>query len=571
MVSLEASSLPVSMTTSVKSLKLPEGTEIDHERDTERAGIGRAELGLLQTALVASADRVAGELSGLLRRLGESVADGSDLQEIVQAIKALPELDPRFGQVEDVAVVLGRNDLHLLQNALQATSRRVVGELGNRLLQLGEHFASGSPELATIVRAIENLPMAGHHGESNLKTSSVGVNTSGTMVLPASKEDSPDHARAASAVQAELSRMRASLEAELKAAREEAERQRLRAEEALQRLDEDARKAESMITDLRNKLKALEALLQRAGLGKEAAAALSQAGLKDFITGRDVFERLYRDALRRMRVYAETQLRLLNRSAAAFIQTLHDLAAHPLGAVQAAMELQGSQADLSPLQVAGYAAADPRSNRSSPASSPKSMQKSRHPEHPEPSGQYLRRFNTANVEAHVARAGQQGRNAPPSRRGHPMRRAATEGSALSRGMPVRTLRQTLFEGLQDQQPAMPAQPHIEAHGKSMASRRQAQGPGDAGSDQEILASPPMLSIGGMGPRPAPPSQILPRPGTGSGQRSPTRLARSLPGQRPASSGGRGARRQGSGDESQANLPNPRRAHPSLQAQSRSFA
>ena len=365
--------------------RVQRGTGLDVDDEERGRANGRAELGLLQTALVASSERVAGELSGLLLQLGESLADGSDLQEIVQDIMALPALDPRFTRGQDVAVVLSRDDLSLVQTALDATSQRVAGELSRKLTALGEHLVSGSPELSTIVRAIQNLPMdaAGDRRQSGL-TNSVGVNTSAAMVLPSKdgrdSPEGPDGQQKDSAFQAELGRMRASLDAELKAAKEEAERQRLLAEEAMRKLEEEARKAENIITDLRNKLKALQALLERAGLGKEAAAALSQSGLKDFIAGRDVFERLYRDALRRMRVYAETQLRLLNMSAADFLQTLHDLAAYPVGAVEAAIELQRQgrrQGEESPLLVMGFAghtkAAEQRNTGPSPASSPKNV------------------------------------------------------------------------------------------------------------------------------------------------------------------------------------------------------
>lgn len=51
----------------------------------------------------------------------------------------------------------------------------------------------------------------------------------------------------------------------------------------------------------------MQEMLHSKGLGKAVEAALAAAGLTSFCRGRDVFERLYRDALRRMRVYAENQ------------------------------------------------------------------------------------------------------------------------------------------------------------------------------------------------------------------------------------------------------------------------
>ena len=523
-----------------------EGTGFESEDEhAERSGMGRGELGLLQTALAASADRVAGELSGLLLQLGESIADGSDLQGIVQAIVALPALDPRFTRMENVAAVLSHEELHLLQKALEATSQRVVGELSPKLLQLGEHFASGSAELGNIVQAIQNLPHRADKGDG--LTNSVGVNTTAAMVLPKGKDGKEgqgdlggDNGGRSSEFQAELSRMRAGLDAELQAARDEAERQRLRAEEAMRKLEAEARKAGSIISELRDKLKALEALLQRAGLGKEAAAALSQSGLKDFIAGRDVFERLYRDALRRMQAYAETHLLLLNRSAAAFMQTLHDLAAYPVGAVEAALDLHHGP---SPLFVMRYGSAPTlQSNRPSPASSPthgarpQNMRKSKAPE---TAPQSLRRTKTA--EAQVKVRTEQVRN--QGFRENPIKRAATEGSALR--TPIRTLRQTLFEGLQD---------HLPAHAGTCGRSSQNQALVDSSSDQEGLHGSPGLAVSA--------SQLVPRPGTG--RRSPA-LAKLAA--RPASSGCRGkARTRAADDEHQGIFP----IHPSLQVQSRSF-
>lgn len=540
---------------STRSLKRT-GLDVDDE-ERGRAN-GRAELGLLQTALVASSERVAGELSGLLLQLGESLADGSDLQEIVQDIMALPALDPRFTRGQDVAVVLSRDDLSLVQTALDATSQRVAGELSRKLTALGEHLVSGSPELSTIVRAIQNLPMdaAGDRRQSGL-TNSVGVNTSAAMVLPSKdgrdSPEGPDGQQKDSAFQAELGRMRASLDAELKAAKEEAERQRLLAEEAMRKLEEEARKAENIITDLRNKLKALQALLERAGLGKEAAAALSQSGLKDFIAGRDVFERLYRDALRRMRVYAETQLRLLNMSAADFLQTLHDLAAYPVGAVEAAIELQRQgrrQGEESPLLVMGFAghtkAAEQRNTGPSPASSPKNVRQADSADTPS-TARHLRKFKTSKTTT-----GEVDKRSKASGSGNSvMKRAATEGSSL-RGVPIRTLRQTLFEGFQDQ-----GSPKDEAHGRS--SNREAHGESNGHSDQE----------GRLTRAAAAGSQLLPRPGTGSGHRSPP-LAHGLHAPCPAS-----GRAKARARAETASFPDPRQArqarqaHP-MQAQSRSF-
>lgn len=233
------------------------------------------------------------------------------------AIQALPPLDPRLAQRDAAAFLLDAESIDLLQTALKATSDYVQqqgsGELGEELIRFSKHFATNSPELPEIVRAIRekaalsSSPKAATRGASR----SVGVSTMASMVLPTPGADSPKD-QAPTDFRAELERLRAQLEAELRAAREEAERQRRRAEEAMERLEAEAKRADGLMSEMRKKLQTMQSVLQKSGLDKEAEAALQESGLSTFMKGRDVFERLYQDALRRMRVQAENQLRLLS-------------------------------------------------------------------------------------------------------------------------------------------------------------------------------------------------------------------------------------------------------------------
>ena len=102
------------------------------------------------------------------------------------------------------------------------------------------------------------------------------------------------------------------MEAELRAAREEAELQRRKAEEAIKKMEEEAQRADGLLDEMRKRLKTMHSALQKAGVEKEAEEALEESGLVTFFKGRDVFERLYQDALRRMRIQAENQLLLLS-------------------------------------------------------------------------------------------------------------------------------------------------------------------------------------------------------------------------------------------------------------------
>jgi len=62
--------------------------------------------------------------------------------------------------------------------------------------------------------------------------------------------------------------------------------------------------------------------LAKQGLGKQAAEALWGAGLSEFMQGKDVFERLYRDALDRMRRLAESQARFFEETSANFLSSI---------------------------------------------------------------------------------------------------------------------------------------------------------------------------------------------------------------------------------------------------------
>jgi hypothetical protein len=116
--------------------------------------------------------------------------------------------------------------------------------------------------------------------------------------------------------------LRRELEAKIKSAWEEAERERQNAREALEHLAEESAKADNTLAELRRKIAMLEALLRDKGLGKQAADAMWGAGLTEFVQGRDVFERLYRDALDRMRRSAEAQKRFFEECSLEFLKTV---------------------------------------------------------------------------------------------------------------------------------------------------------------------------------------------------------------------------------------------------------
>lgn len=313
---------------------------------------------LLSSALFAASERSPDPLGDLLWQLGDRLQAGDDYKDVALAMQALPPFDPGLAIGQDAAV-LSKNELDLLQTALKATSDYVQGELGEEVVRLSTHFATNSPELPQIVQTIQEISSRSPKAAARGGRRSVSVNTTGTMVLPTAQErTAPSAPGRDDDFRAELERLRAQLEAELRAAREEAERQRLRAEQALEKLEEEAKRADGLMAEMRKKLKTMQSVLQKTGLHKEAEEALDASGLTGFVKGRDVFERLYQDALRRMRVQAENQMRLLGNSSAAFLHILQCLAMHPMAAVNAALELHGAAVLLSsPLQV-GYSQKD---------------------------------------------------------------------------------------------------------------------------------------------------------------------------------------------------------------------
>jgi len=93
------------------------------------------------------------------------------------------------------------------------------------------------------------------------------------------------------------------------------EKEKEKTADALRQLAEEALRAEKMIADLRKKLLDLQQILKRKGHGKLAQLSIEEAGLDDFLNCRDVFERLYKDAMHRMRRLAEAQVQKLVETA----------------------------------------------------------------------------------------------------------------------------------------------------------------------------------------------------------------------------------------------------------------
>lgn len=97
--------------------------------------------------------------------------------------------------------------------------------------------------------------------------------------------------------------------------------EKAKTEEAMRALQEAAEAAEKRARELRNRLLEMERLLKARGLGKEAAEVINESGLSEYLQ-ESVFERLYKDAMDRMRRAAEKQMARLKETSEAFFLNL---------------------------------------------------------------------------------------------------------------------------------------------------------------------------------------------------------------------------------------------------------
>eukprot|EP00928_Gymnodinium_smaydae_P004461 TRINITY_DN11516_c0_g1_i3.p1 TRINITY_DN11516_c0_g1~~TRINITY_DN11516_c0_g1_i3.p1 ORF type:complete len:1054 (+),score=248.22 TRINITY_DN11516_c0_g1_i3:165-3326(+) len=100
----------------------------------------------------------------------------------------------------------------------------------------------------------------------------------------------------------ELERVKAECEERLR-------REREKHAELIAKLEAELKAAEAREKSLKLKLVELKGIMQSKGLGQEAEDAFEQAGLNDYLLSGTVFERLYQDALDRIRRHAENQAR----------------------------------------------------------------------------------------------------------------------------------------------------------------------------------------------------------------------------------------------------------------------
>jgi len=175
-------------------------------------------------------------------------------------------------------------------------------------------------------------------------TKTQGTNTTGVSSFGAGGRDGADGEGGEKGMteaqwQAKLRALRAELEAQLRAAWAALEAEKERTREALERLAAETKRANDAISELRRKMLEMEAHMKKAGLGKQAADAIMESGLADFLQGRDVFERLYRDALHRMKRLAQAQMCIMETGRDPLRQAFENIMAVP------AKHMEGSEGE----------------------------------------------------------------------------------------------------------------------------------------------------------------------------------------------------------------------------------
>jgi len=322
--------------------------------------IGEETMGLLIGITNAIANKTEEDgTRGWLLRLAEGAGNnGAGLEELLAEINSAPSApsSPAGGKKGAAKKHLGSGEAD--KNSPVGCLEAVSKELARIENELQACSGSGLEPLATVSgwargtvdAAIQGLRKSGNDAfiewneapkwdlkkfKSRSSSKTAGVNMTAGTTSPSSRDRPPpaavgggvaDH----SECEARLDALRKELEAKLAAALALAERERQRAEEAIRRLAEEMEKFEKAMAELRAKLAAMEKMLNDDGFGRIGRDAILKSGLSDFMAGRDVFERLYRDALNRMRRLAEAQAKSFVETSHEFLNIMSSAANSPL-------------------------------------------------------------------------------------------------------------------------------------------------------------------------------------------------------------------------------------------------
>eukprot|EP00927_Polykrikos_kofoidii_P070746 TRINITY_DN6713_c0_g1_i1.p1 TRINITY_DN6713_c0_g1~~TRINITY_DN6713_c0_g1_i1.p1 ORF type:complete len:1141 (-),score=231.14 TRINITY_DN6713_c0_g1_i1:152-3574(-) len=316
-----------------------------------------------------------------LMRAAESFQKGGEgLEELLLDVEKLPM--PKSSDAKkpgDSARAGGDDPGKANKNTATACLEAVAKEVGQLEEELRKCPASaGMSKVCTMAgwardtlnSAVENMKKGGNNGGSlkwqaapkwdisslKNKSSSKAVGVGPGPGIPASADRGAPVATGKTKKgddidwEARMRALQAEMQAQLDEALAKAAAEKARADEAMRKMEEELAKADDAMAALRGKMQKMEGILASQGLGTQAASAIKKSGLTDFIQGRDVFQRLYRDALDRMRRLAEAQARLFKETSDDFFRAVNNMVYSPLQRLEAPYSIQR-------LDAMGYAAA----------------------------------------------------------------------------------------------------------------------------------------------------------------------------------------------------------------------
>eukprot|EP00929_Paragymnodinium_shiwhaense_P030988 TRINITY_DN17459_c0_g1_i2.p1 TRINITY_DN17459_c0_g1~~TRINITY_DN17459_c0_g1_i2.p1 ORF type:complete len:1123 (-),score=304.08 TRINITY_DN17459_c0_g1_i2:199-3567(-) len=126
-------------------------------------------------------------------------------------------------------------------------------------------------------------------------------------------------------LQAEIDRLKAEMEKIKQNFKDQLDAERAKYKAIIAELEAALAAAEARCKALRSKLLELERLMKQRGLGKDLAECMQEAGLSEYLETGDVFERLYKDALDRMKRFAEQQMRSFQENQEKYLRLIEGL------------------------------------------------------------------------------------------------------------------------------------------------------------------------------------------------------------------------------------------------------
>lgn len=301
----------------------------------------------------AGIQNVAGEIAKLKVQDAPRLEYAEKAQDCLSAL--MKEFEDLDRELRELAAVPGSGDMDKLADLVGWA--RETSSIVSRVVGGASKTKAASLAEARALHRLDNWPAPPAWNLESFRRAqrprplmrAVAVNTDGLLVEPppepivtlvsakAQVQEAVEDTRkkADQEWQGRLRHLTAGLEEKISLARDTAERERTNAEEALQRLAEESRRADRTMTELRKRQRELEEALHQARVsanGKlisDGVWAPSPAEMTQFREARDVFNRLYTDALNRMKRLAESQAQMYESTSQEFLRCVQSLVEKP--------------------------------------------------------------------------------------------------------------------------------------------------------------------------------------------------------------------------------------------------